>query len=120
MFLNDINARVGELDAELEGIAALADPTDDDVARTEAILTERDELRKQAIAAQERTQRRKLISAAREHVSNSARVGNQLRAFRVKVPVAEPAMILSPRIDDPPHPLGRHLPNRTVDCRSNP
>jgi HK97 family phage major capsid protein len=57
MFLNDINARVGELDAELEGIAALADPTDEDVARTEAILTERNELREKAIQAQERTQR---------------------------------------------------------------
>ena len=27
MFLNDINARIGELDAELEGIATLTDPT---------------------------------------------------------------------------------------------
>jgi HK97 family phage major capsid protein len=57
MFLNDINARVGELDAELEAIAAFPDPTDEDVARTEAILAERDELRTQAVAAQERTQR---------------------------------------------------------------
>ena len=57
MFLNDINARIGELDAELEGIAALADPTDDDVARTEAILAERDELRTKAVQAAERTQR---------------------------------------------------------------
>jgi HK97 family phage major capsid protein len=39
--LNDINARVGELDIELEGIAALTDPTDQDVARTEAIVAER-------------------------------------------------------------------------------
>lgn len=57
MYLNDINARIGELDAELEGIAALTDPSDDDVARTEAILTERDELRQKAVAAAERTQR---------------------------------------------------------------
>jgi HK97 family phage major capsid protein len=57
MFLNDINARIGELDAELEGIAGLTDPTDDDVARTEAILHERDELRSKAIQAAERTQR---------------------------------------------------------------
>lgn len=57
MFLNDINARIGELDAELEGIASLTDPTDDDVARTEAILAERDDLRQKGIAAQERTQR---------------------------------------------------------------
>jgi HK97 family phage major capsid protein len=57
MFLNDINARVGELDAELESIAALPDPTDEDVARTEEILGERATLKTQAIAAQERTQR---------------------------------------------------------------
>jgi HK97 family phage major capsid protein len=57
MFLNDINARIGELDSELEGIAALTDPTDDDVARTEAILAERAELRTQSIHAQERMQR---------------------------------------------------------------
>lgn len=55
--LNDINARIGELDSELEGIAALPDPTDDDVARTEAILAERAELRQKAIAAAERVQR---------------------------------------------------------------
>jgi hypothetical protein len=57
MFLNDINARIGELDAELEGLAALTDPTDDDVARTEQILAERDELRQKGVAAAERTQR---------------------------------------------------------------
>ncbi|HEY3485458.1 MAG TPA: phage major capsid protein [Ilumatobacteraceae bacterium] len=57
MFLNDINARIGELDAELEGIAGLTDPTDDDVARTEAILAERAELKTKALAAAERTQR---------------------------------------------------------------
>jgi HK97 family phage major capsid protein len=57
MFLNDINARIGELDSELEGIAALTDPTDDDVARTEAILAERADLKSKGIAAQERTQR---------------------------------------------------------------
>jgi hypothetical protein len=57
MFLNDINARIGELDSELEGIAALTDPTDDDVARTEQILAERAELKTKAIAAAERTQR---------------------------------------------------------------
>jgi HK97 family phage major capsid protein len=57
MFLNDINARIGELDAELEGIAALTDPTDDDVARTEAILAERADLKDKGIRAQERTQR---------------------------------------------------------------
>jgi HK97 family phage major capsid protein len=57
MFLNDINARIGELDSELEGIAALTDPTDDDVARTEAILAERADLKTKGIAAAERTQR---------------------------------------------------------------
>jgi HK97 family phage major capsid protein len=57
MFLNDINARIGELDSELEGIAALTDPTDDDVARTETILAERADLKTKAIAAAERTQR---------------------------------------------------------------
>jgi HK97 family phage major capsid protein len=57
MFLNDINARIGELDAELEGIASLTDPEDSDVARTEEILAERAELKNKAIAAQERIQR---------------------------------------------------------------
>lgn len=57
MFINDINARIGELDAELEGIAALTDPTDDDVARTEEILAERSSLKDNLLHAQERAQR---------------------------------------------------------------
>jgi HK97 family phage major capsid protein len=39
--MHDINARLGEIDAELEGIAALVDPTDDQVTRSEALVAER-------------------------------------------------------------------------------
>jgi HK97 family phage major capsid protein len=45
MFTNDINSRLGEIDADLEVLAALVDPTDEDVARTDALVLEAEELR---------------------------------------------------------------------------
>lgn len=57
MLLNDINSRLGEIDAELETLATLTDPTDDDTARSEALLTEATELRTARIQAAERVQR---------------------------------------------------------------
>lgn len=57
MYLNDINARLGEIDAELEAIAALTDPTEDDAARAEALTSEIEELRQARQEAQERAVR---------------------------------------------------------------
>ena len=57
MLINDINARLGEIDAELELLAALPDPTADDVARSEELISEAEERRAARIAANERSQR---------------------------------------------------------------
>ena len=57
MLINDINARLGEIDAELEALAALTDPTADDVARSEALITEAEERRAERIQAKERMDR---------------------------------------------------------------
>lgn len=57
MLINDINARLGEIDAELEALAALTDPTADDVARSEALITEAEERRNERIQAKERMER---------------------------------------------------------------
>ena len=57
MLINDINARLGEIDAELEALAALTDPTADDVARSEALITEAEERRAERIQAKERMER---------------------------------------------------------------
>ena len=70
MLLNDINARIGEVDAELETLAALTDPTDDDVARTEALEAEVEELRKARIQAKERVEK---ISAAHQRAREQGR-----------------------------------------------
>lgn len=57
MFLNDINARIGEIAAELEALATLPDPTDEDLARSEELLAENERLGQERIAANERIQR---------------------------------------------------------------
>lgn len=57
MFINDINSRLGEIGAELEVLATLTDPTDDDTARSEALLAEGEDLKRERIAAGERVQR---------------------------------------------------------------
>lgn len=57
MLLNDINARLGEIDAELESLATLTDPTDEDAARAEALILEAEERRKERIEAQARAER---------------------------------------------------------------
>lgn len=57
MLINDINARIGEIDAELEALAALTDPTPEDAARAEALVIESEERRAQRVEAQERAQR---------------------------------------------------------------
>jgi HK97 family phage major capsid protein len=57
MLLNDINARLGEIDAELEALAALTDPTNEDAARAEALTIEATERRAERIEAQERSAR---------------------------------------------------------------
>jgi HK97 family phage major capsid protein len=57
MLLNDINARLGEIDAELEALAALTDPTNEDAARAEALTIEATERRSERIEAQERSAR---------------------------------------------------------------
>jgi len=57
MFAHDINQRLGEIDAELEVLAALPDPTEDDAARTESLVNEIEELRAAKKEAEERAQR---------------------------------------------------------------
>lgn len=57
MLISDINARLGEIDAELEALAALTDPTDEDAARAEALNIEADERRTQRIEAKARQER---------------------------------------------------------------
>jgi HK97 family phage major capsid protein len=57
MLIHDINARIGEIDAELEALAALPDTTDEQAARAEELVTEREERTAERIAAQERQQR---------------------------------------------------------------
>lgn len=55
--INDINGRLGEIDAELESLAELTDPTNDDAARSEALLAEAEELRSARIEARQRIER---------------------------------------------------------------
>jgi HK97 family phage major capsid protein len=57
MLLNDINSRLGEIDAELETLAGLTDPTNEDTARSEALLGEAEELRTARIEAKQRIDR---------------------------------------------------------------
>ena len=57
MFIPDINARLGEIDAELEALAALTDPTDEDAARAEALVIEADERRQERLEAVQRAER---------------------------------------------------------------
>jgi HK97 family phage major capsid protein len=57
MFINDINSRLGEIDAELEALASLTDPTEEDAARSEQLVLEGEELRSKRIEAHERAQR---------------------------------------------------------------
>lgn len=57
MLINDINVRLGEIDAELEALATLTDPTDEDAARSEALLLEAEEMRQARIQAKERQDR---------------------------------------------------------------
>lgn len=57
MLINDINVRLGEIDAELEALAALTDPSDEDAGRSEALTTEAEELRTARIQAKERQAR---------------------------------------------------------------
>jgi HK97 family phage major capsid protein len=68
--INDINARLGEIDAELETLAGLADPTEDDASRSEALVTEADELRQ---ARQEAIERRQRIEGAYERARKEGR-----------------------------------------------
>lgn len=57
MLINDINVRLGEIDAELESLAELTDPTDEDAARSEALLAEAEEMRNARIEARQRQER---------------------------------------------------------------
>jgi HK97 family phage prohead protease len=54
MYINDIDARIGEIGAELEALAGLTDPTDEDTARSEVLLAEHEQLRQDKIKAGER------------------------------------------------------------------
>jgi HK97 family phage major capsid protein len=56
MLINDIEARIGEIGAELEVLASLADPTDEDNARSQELLAETEKLQKDKIEAGKRIQ----------------------------------------------------------------
>lgn len=62
MFLNDINERLGAIDAELEVLRALPDPTEEDATRTESLATEVLALREERTRSEERTAR--ILAAA--------------------------------------------------------
>jgi HK97 family phage major capsid protein len=57
VLINDINSRLSEINAELEVLASLTDVTEDDAARSEALLLEGEELKQSRIEAQERAER---------------------------------------------------------------
>jgi HK97 family phage major capsid protein len=57
MLINDINARIGEIEGELDTLATLTDPTPEDAARAEALVTEMEERKNERIQAKERSER---------------------------------------------------------------
>jgi HK97 family phage major capsid protein len=57
MLLNDINARIAEIDAELESLASEGDPTNEQAERAEALIVELEERKTERIESQKRTQR---------------------------------------------------------------
>lgn len=67
---DDINMRLGEIDAELETLAALTDPTPEDTARAEALVIEGEELRQARI---EQIERRERILTAYETAKKEGR-----------------------------------------------
>jgi HK97 family phage major capsid protein len=96
MFIPDINARLGEIDAELEALAALTDPTDEDAARAEALVTEAEEWRKERAEAHERGERiaraatvakqegREIAGASFMHMQKVEPYGTDLRMLDVE------------------------------------
>jgi hypothetical protein len=54
--IDDINSRMGEIAAELEVLAGLPDPTDEDAARSLALTEESEQLTRDKQAASERRQ----------------------------------------------------------------
>ncbi len=78
MLIHDIEARIGEIGAELEVLAGLTDPTAEDTARSEALLAENEQLRQDKIAAGERIQ--KIAEAhARAKAEGSAVAGGSFQ-----------------------------------------
>lgn len=95
MLINDINARLGEIDAELEALAALTDPTAEDVARSEALITEAEERRAERIQAKERMDRIAAAhAAAREQSRDTAgspfQVMKKVDAYSTDLRMMEP------------------------------
>jgi HK97 family phage major capsid protein len=81
MLLNDINARLGEIDSELEALAGLTDPSDEDAARSEALITEAEELRTARIEARQRVER--IAEAhAKARAENRDIAGSQIQIMK--------------------------------------
>lgn len=79
MNLNELNSRLGEIDAELETLATLTDPTPEDAARAEALTTEADECRKARVDAAARQDRiADAFARAREAGRDTAGTGLQV------------------------------------------
>jgi HK97 family phage major capsid protein len=114
MLINDINSRLGEIDAELEALAALTDPTDEDAARAEALILEAEERRKERIEAHERSER---IREAHEKARAEGRVtpGNSFQPMRKVDPydtdirMMEPSQLRDASMAILDRPEARHL-----------
>jgi HK97 family phage major capsid protein len=93
MLIDNINARLGEIDAELEALASLVDPTDEDAARAEALTIEAEERRnerKEALARAERiteahnkakTEGREIAGASFQHMQRVDAYATDLRSL---------------------------------------
>jgi HK97 family phage major capsid protein len=95
MLINDINVRLGEIDAELEALASLIDPTEEDVGRSQALEVEGTELRAERIASQ---QRMELIAEARAKAKTEGRdqAGTTVEFMRKVDPYESDLRMLNP------------------------
>jgi len=94
MLINDINSRLGEIDAELEALATLPDPSEDDAARSETLEAEAGELRNKRIAALERAQR---IAEARERAKAEGReIPGSIQVMRKVSPYDVDVRVMTP------------------------
>lgn len=116
--LHDINARIGEIDAELESLAALTDPTDDDVARTEELLAEREQRVAERLAAVERTERIAEAYAKAKSEGRAFNGGSFEHMKRVDPYVDDVRMMTAEEIRDASRSLLERPESRHLDADS--